>query len=35
MINFFRRLLCIHKYEYNDSNDLFIVIECRKCGKVK
>lgn len=35
MINFFRRLFCMHDYEYNHDNDLFIIIECRKCGKVK
>ena len=35
MINFFRKLFCIHEWEYDDSNELFIVIECRKCEKAK
>lgn len=30
MINFLRRLFCIHKYEYECTAQ-----ECRKCGHIR
>ena len=33
MLQFLKRLFCFHHYDY--ESDIFIQIECRKCGKVK
>jgi len=33
MLKFLKQLFCAHEYEY--ESDIFIQIECRKCGKVK
>lgn len=33
MFQFLKRLFCFHHYDY--ESDIFIQVECRKCGKVK
>lgn len=33
MLQFLKRLFCIHDYDY--ESDIFVQIECRNCGKVK
>lgn len=33
MFGLLKRLFCVHKFDY--ESDIFIQIECRKCGKVK
>lgn len=30
-----KRLFCIHAWEYERDIDYELVLECRKCGKVK
>jgi len=33
MFKFLKQLFCTHEYEY--ESDIFIQVECRKCGKLK
>ena len=33
MFKFLKQLFCAHEYEH--ESDIFVQIECRKCGKLK